>query len=187
MTTDVFTRRAAAVAALALLLDQVTKTLVRLTLTRCVEPPSDVCERVPMGGPAALVRLENGGSALGFAQGLVIWTVLAAAALVVVLILPRWSGASRMMAAGSGLLLGGAAGNLLDRLLFGHVTDFLELSWSTDGGIAINVADLALLAGAVLATVVLSSAVGAGTHPGTADAIPALKLSRSAGEPSPGP
>ena len=53
-----------------------------------------------------------------------------------------------------GLLLGGAAGNLIDRLAFGYVTDFLDfyiardtsaLSWPT-----FNVADIALVAGVLL-------------------------------------
>jgi signal peptidase II len=42
-----------------------------------------------------------------------------------------------------GLLIGGAAGNLVDRLRLGHVTDFLDLSYWP----AFNLADMFIVAG----------------------------------------
>ena len=51
---------------------------------------------------------------------------------------------------GSGLILGGAAGNLYDRIVHGTVTDFIEVyhgSWSFP---AFNVADSAITVGAIL-------------------------------------
>lgn len=61
---------------------------------------------------------------------------------------------SRLLAVALGLLLGGAIGNLIDRLFFGFVTDFLDfyvirnadrVSWPT-----FNIADVAITLGAVL-------------------------------------
>jgi signal peptidase II len=51
---------------------------------------------------------------------------------------------------GLGLILGGAAGNLYDRVLRGTVTDFLEVYQGTWSFPAFNVADSAITVGAVL-------------------------------------
>ena len=56
----------------------------------------------------------------------------------------RWG----MMSAG--LLVGGAAGNVLDRLLYGAVADFLNMSCcGIDNPFAFNIADIAIFAGAL--------------------------------------
>jgi len=52
--------------------------------------------------------------------------------------------------AGIALIAGGAAGNLLDRLLYGGVTDFLELYAGNFRWPAFNIADAAITIGAVL-------------------------------------
>ena len=51
-----------------------------------------------------------------------------------------------------GLILGGAAGNLYDRLFFGTVTDFLDFYWGTAHFPVFNVADSAITCGAILIT-----------------------------------
>lgn len=52
---------------------------------------------------------------------------------------------------GLGLLLGGAAGNMADRLWLGHVRDFFELRWYGQNIFPIwNIADMAVLAGVAL-------------------------------------
>jgi lipoprotein signal peptidase len=51
----------------------------------------------------------------------------------------------------AGLQLGGALGNLADRIAFGGATDFLHV-----GAVVLNVADLALVAGAVIGTSMLA-------------------------------
>ena len=53
-------------------------------------------------------------------------------------------------AAGLALLLGGATGNLTDRILHGAVTDFLEVFLGTYRWPAFNVADSAITVGAIL-------------------------------------
>jgi signal peptidase II len=48
------------------------------------------------------------------------------------------------------LIIGGALGNLVDRLRFGHVTDFVQVYWGDWSFPAFNVADSAISVGAVL-------------------------------------
>jgi signal peptidase II len=51
------------------------------------------------------------------------------------------------------LIIGGALGNLIDRLRFGHVTDFVQVYWGDWSFPAFNVADSAISVGAVLLVV----------------------------------
>jgi signal peptidase II len=55
-----------------------------------------------------------------------------------------------MLAAGLSLILGGALGNVIDRLRFGQVVDFLDFHAGTWHWPAFNVADSAITVGAVL-------------------------------------
>jgi signal peptidase II len=60
------------------------------------------------------------------------------------------NGVSSRAAAGLALLLGGATGNLTDRILHGAVTDFFEVLFGTYRYPAFNVADSAITIGAIL-------------------------------------
>jgi len=61
----------------------------------------------------------------------------------------RRDGRARMMVA-AGLLVGGAMGNVADRLLYGAVADFLNMSCcGIDNPFAFNLADVGVVAGAV--------------------------------------
>ena len=119
--------------------DQITKIAVRAS----IEPGG----RIDVLPGFDLIRARNKGIAFGLLpgnRGLVI--VLAFVALgVIAFVLARLAHQSRAVAIGGGLLLGGSLGNLLDRLARGGVTDFLDLPvWP-----AFNVADIAIVAGAV--------------------------------------
>ncbi|MEA3192441.1 MAG: signal peptidase [Betaproteobacteria bacterium] len=72
-----------------------------------------------------------------------------AAALIVSVLLIRSPG-RRMFSAGLALILGGAIGNVVDRLRFGHVVDFLDLHAAGWHWPAFNVADSAITVGAAL-------------------------------------
>jgi len=54
---------------------------------------------------------------------------------------------------GLGLVLGGAAGNLIDRVRFGYVIDFIDLHWRSHHWPTFNVADIGITIGAALLVV----------------------------------
>ena len=135
---------------LVLLIDQASKAAARSTLTLCEPSPVSACERFRVAGVLELVRVRNGGSALGFGQGMTLWLVMALLGLVVVAAYLRGR-RDRLLLVGAGLQLGGALGNLLDRVTVGGVTDFIHT-----GPVVLNLADLALLVGAALGTFTLA-------------------------------
>ena len=105
-------------------------------------------------GGQLLVRVSrNPGAAFSFAEGAtVLFTVIAVTVVVVILRVSRTLG-SRGWALSLGLLLGGASGNLVDRLFRspgpgrGAVVDFIDFQvWPS-----FNVADSAIVTGGVLA------------------------------------
>lgn len=59
-------------------------------------------------------------------------------------------GQSRMMNLASALIIGGALGNVIDRLIHGHVIDFIQVYYQTYYWPAFNIADSAICAGAAL-------------------------------------
>jgi signal peptidase II len=92
---------------------------------------------------------------------LILGSIAVIAALAWVLVASRSGGART--AAGLALLLGGATGNVTDRILHGAVTDFLEVWLGTYRYPAFNVADSAITIGAVL--IVLDVLFGAKDGP----------------------
>jgi signal peptidase II len=62
---------------------------------------------------------------------------------------------------GLALIIGGAAGNLIDRVIIGSVIDFVDVYWRTYHFWAFNVADSAITVGA---TVMILDMLGIGTH-----------------------
>jgi signal peptidase II len=104
-----------------------------------------------------LVHASNPGIAFSFfADSSSHWTrIILIAGSVVVIALLAWflvssSSGGRMTAAGLALLLGGATGNVTDRILHGAVTDFFEVWLGSYHYPAFNVADSAITIGAVL-------------------------------------
>jgi signal peptidase II len=71
--------------------------------------------------------------------------LLASAALLFFLI--RTSPAQKMLRVGLALILGGAVGNLIDRLRLGYVIDFLDVFWRDHHWPAFNVADASICIG----------------------------------------
>lgn len=114
-------------------------------------------------GPIDLVwtlRLRltfNSGMAFGAGSGIGPLIGVAALAVVVILVRHTLQGESRRARLASGILLGGAVGNLIDRLLRdeawlrGSVVDFIDLQWFP----VFNVADMAINLGAVLLVIAM--------------------------------
>lgn len=72
------------------------------------------------------------------------------AALYIVYLLKKHAG-QRMFCWALALILGGAVGNVIDRLVYGHVVDFLDFHWKNLGHFpAFNIADTAITIGAAL-------------------------------------
>ncbi len=104
-----------------------------------------------------LVHSKNPGIAFSiFADSRSDWVryALMTCSLVVIAILAWYlvaaKGVSSRSAAGLALLLGGATGNLTDRILHGAVTDFFEVLFGSYRYPAFNVADSAITIGAIL-------------------------------------
>ncbi len=123
-----------------------------------------VARELPLGASIAvtpffnLVHIENAGAAFSFLAAQSGWqrwlfTGLGSAAslLIVVLLLRRRRRV--LLGLALGLILGGALGNVVDRVLWGHVTDFLDFYVSTSSGQwhwpAFNLADTSITLGAV--------------------------------------
>jgi signal peptidase II len=141
----------AAVAALTYALDVTSKVIVVATLT-----PG---ERVPVIDGLLWLRLvRNPGAAFGMGVGMtVVFTLISVVVIGVILRMSRRLG-SAGWAVTLGLLLGGALGNLTDRLarapgfLHGHVVDFVEVPYWP----VFNVADSAIVtAGALMVLLAL--------------------------------
>jgi signal peptidase II len=144
------TRLLLALAAGVLLADLISKLVVVAT----IEPGEDI--RL-LGGALYLTQLRNIGAAFSFAEG---WTIIfSLVAVVVAVIIVR--SARRLYSTGwavaLGLVLGGAVGNLIDRIfrdpgfLRGGVVDFLSV-FGPDGSVwpVFNVADSAIVCGGIL-------------------------------------
>jgi signal peptidase II len=109
---------------------------------------------IPVTGWFTLVLTYNTGMAFSFlanASGWQRWFLAAiacAAAVLIIALLRR--GGSALYSAGLALILGGAVGNLYDRLALGKVVDFLLFHYAEWAYPAFNVADSAITVGAAL-------------------------------------
>jgi signal peptidase II len=143
-----------AVAAGIFAVDLVTKTIVVATLSH--RPPVRL-----LGGLLTLRVLRNSGAAFSIGTSLTVVFTLIAVAVVVSILRTARRLRSTPWAITLGLLLGGAAGNLGDRLfrspapLQGHVVDWIELPhWPV-----FNVADSAIVCGGILAVLLAARSV----------------------------
>ena len=69
---------------------------------------------------------------------------------VIFVFLRRWGRESRLLTVALSLVAGGAVGNLVDRLRFGSVVDFIDWYWRSHHWYTFNIADSAISTGAVL-------------------------------------
>jgi signal peptidase II len=99
-----------------------------------------------------LVHYHNEGAAFGFlndAGGWQKWffTAIAAIAAIVITYLIRKHSTQKLFCLGLSLVLGGALGNLYDRITLGYVVDFLNFHWNSHVFPAFNLADSAICVG----------------------------------------
>jgi signal peptidase II len=131
-----------------LVLDQATKQLAEASLL--------VFERVPLLPFLNLTLAYNEGAAFSFLSdqgGWQRWFFVALAAGVTLLLinwLRRLRPDERQLAIALSLIIGGALGNVSDRLLFGHVIDFIDLHYADWHWPAFNLADSAIFIGVFL-------------------------------------
>jgi len=132
---------------IVLLLDQLSKiTIVKLF---------HYGESRPVTGFFNLVLVYNKGAAFSFLAAESGWqrhlfTAIGIAAAIYIIYLLRKHAGQRMFCWALALILGGAIGNVIDRIVYGHVIDFLDVFVGNWHWPAFNIADSAICVGAVL-------------------------------------
>jgi signal peptidase II len=141
-------KTAALLAAAIIIPDQITKAVIQAKYALWASDPV-----IP--GFFNLVHVLNKGAAFGFLNqpdtNWQIWFFVAVTIMAVGFIyylLTTADRGDRFFITGLGLVLGGALGNLIDRLRFGHVVDFLDFFVGDYHWPAFNVADIAISCGA---------------------------------------
>ena len=134
-----------AIALVLLLADQFTKILVIGSF--------QLGEGIPVTGFFNLVRVHNAGAAFSFLAGASGWqrwffTALGLVAAVVIVWMLKNHPGQRLFCFALACILGGAVGNVIDRVLYGYVVDFLDFHWAGMHFPAFNVADSAITVGA---------------------------------------
>lgn len=140
---------------LVILLDQLTKAWILATLR--------LHEGFPLiDGFFNIVHVRNPGAAFGFLaaasplfRSVFFLAVTVAAILLILHYLRQTAISDRSLVFALALILAGAVGNLIDRIRFGEVVDFLDVFIGTAHWPAFNVADSAISAGACLLVLLL--------------------------------
>lgn len=135
-----------ALALIIVLLDQLTKTLILGYY--------QLGDSTPVTGYFNIVRVHNSGAAFSFlstASGWQRWffTGIGVVAVVYLLWMLKSHSTQILFSFAMACILGGAVGNVIDRLLHGYVVDFLDFYWSNWHFPAFNIADAAISVGAV--------------------------------------
>jgi signal peptidase II len=137
-----------ALSAAVVALDQLTKFLIERHLA--------LFESVSVLSVLEITRLHNTGAAFSFLADEAGWQrwLFTALAIVVSIVLALWlrriPASARVLATAVALILGGAVGNVIDRVRLGHVIDFIYAHWDRHYFPAFNVADSAICVGAGL-------------------------------------
>ena len=153
-----------AATAAIVVVDQITKALVRAHVP--------LYDTVPVvSGILNLTHVRNSGAAFGFLNGVdfpykpAILALVAAAAFVgIAFYAARTSTGQRLARFGLTMILAGAIGNLIDRLVFGSVVDFVDVVFGSWHFWAFNVADSAITFGVVT---MMIDMMGTGRHVST--------------------
>jgi signal peptidase II len=136
------------IAFIVILLDQLSKIAVTTLFMHG--------EEKPVTSFFNLVLAYNEGAAFNFLSNQGGWqrylfTAIAVGAAVFIVYLLRRHAGQRLFCWALSLIMGGALGNVIDRLAYGHVIDFLDFHWRGFGHFpAFNLADSAITLGAIL-------------------------------------
>ena len=133
-------------AVIIILADQFTKTLI-LGYYK-------LGDSTPVTSFFNIVRVHNSGAAFSFLAGAGGWqrwffTGIGAIATIFILWMLRSHHAQKLFAFALACILGGAIGNVIDRLLHGYVVDFLDFYYGAWHFPAFNIADSAITIGAI--------------------------------------
>ena len=136
-------------ALLLIVLDQVVKTWIQHHMVLYTTKPV-----IP--GFFNIVYVLNRGAAFGFLnrsdiqwQTYFFFAATALAVLIIMHLLRMARDSDKLLIIGLGLILGGAIGNLIDRIKTGEVVDFLDFYWKSYHWPAFNVADIAIFLGSL--------------------------------------
>ena len=130
------------------LLDQGTKLWIDASLS--------LYERIPITSFFNITKAYNSGAAfslLSEAGGWQRWffiTVSSIVSIILVVWLWRMPARDRLLGVGIALVLGGALGNLIDRVLYGYVIDSIQIYWRDWYFPTFNVADIGITCGAAI-------------------------------------
>lgn len=133
---------------IVLVTDQLTKAWVSASFS--------LYERLHLLPFLDITRVHNRGAAFSFLSSAAGWqrwffsALALAVSLMIVIWLRRLPSGQRRLAAGLAFVLGGALGNLWDRLQHGYVVDFIDVYYGNWHWPAFNVADSAITVGAAL-------------------------------------
>ena len=136
-----------ALALLILFLDQLAKVAIERTF--------EYGDVRPVTNFFNLVLTYNKGAAFSFLADAGGWqdeflTLVGVGASLFILYLLARHGHQRLFSVALAMILGGAVGNVIDRIVYGHVIDFLDFHWSGWHWPAFNLADSAIVGGAAL-------------------------------------
>jgi signal peptidase II len=138
------------IAATIVVLDQVVKMLVRSRMELFES-------RTLVPGVLSLTRVHNTGAAFGMLNGadfpyktLVVGLIATAALSGLAMYAATLDAGQRLSRLGLALIIGGAAGNLIDRIAYGYVLDFVDAYYGNWHFWAFNVADAAISVGVAL-------------------------------------
>ena len=147
-------RSAPFLALVALELDQLTKLCVRETLA--------LGESVPAEGSLRLTRAVNPGVVFGIPASPAV-SLIVPLVVIVTCLLIYWrfqKTNSTMLNIGIGLFVGGSLGNLIDRIVYGQVTDFIEVVlFGGEVALIFNLADLCVVLGLVMLEIFLMGVI----------------------------
>ncbi len=137
--------------AIVIVLDQITKLIITELYV--------LGDSTPVFSFFNIVRAHNTGAAFSFLAAESGWQrwFFALIAVAVSVMLVQWlrklPANDRFMAVALTLVLGGAIGNLIDRMVLGYVVDFLDFYWNGQHFPAFNIADSAITVGAIMLAV----------------------------------